>query len=77
MNITEIPSGSLTITDNPNIGAIRSESSHPYSFRFAQYPDGRRILQGGYIWQEGFKTGIIWRDLPVVKVDENGNEVTG
>ncbi len=57
------------------IKVARIESTVPTTFRVAQYPDGSRRIQGAYQWSEGWQGGITWRDLPMVDVDENGNEV--
>lgn len=43
--------------------------------RMAQYPDGSQRLQGAVRWSEGIMGGVEWRDLPIVKVDDNGREV--
>ncbi len=59
-NLSELPS-------------FRAEDPVPHAFRFAEYPCGAKRLQGAYAWREGFdEHGVVWRDLPVVKVDENG-----
>lgn len=47
----------------------------PSQFRVAEYPDGRRILQGGRQWWAAGQSGIQWEDLDMVQVDENGVEV--
>ena len=47
----------------------------PILFRFAKYPDGSRRLQGGFPYTEGFHTGIEWRDIPEVNVDEKGAQI--
>ena len=54
---------------------IRSESNTPCTFRYARYPSGELRAQGGYVWQEGWQGGITWRDLPIVDVDDDGNEL--
>ena len=50
----------------------RSEESHPRYLRQVQYPDGRLELQGAYYWFEGFQSGMVWRPLPTVQVNERG-----
>ena len=55
--------------------SIRSESNTPCTFRYARYPNGELQVQGGYMWQEGWQNGITWRDLPIVDVDDDGNEL--
>ena len=59
-----------------NVGMMptRTEETMAISVRAAQYPDGRKIMQGAYRWTEGFKGGVIWKDLPLVMVDSNGQE---
>lgn len=52
----------------------RIESNTPFTVRIVQYSDGRQVLQGGYSWFQGFKSGTVWKDLPVVMVDANGLE---
>lgn len=50
---------------------------HPFPvlFRFANFPDGSHSLQGGFPYTEGFDTGIEWKNIPQVNVDEKGVEV--
>ena len=52
----------------------RVTAHSPYIFRIVQYPNGRRDLQGGYSWYEGWKSGTIWKEMPVILVDDNGME---
>ena len=47
----------------------RIESFEARVFRVAEYPDGSKRVQGAYAWVEGFSGGVVWRDLPLVKVD--------
>ncbi|WMC09564.1 hypothetical protein PU634_10590 [Oceanimonas pelagia] len=54
------------------IKPARIYNNMPSTFRLALYPDGRKVIQGGYVWSEGFQSGIEWKDLPVVEVDEHG-----
>lgn len=51
------------------------ETSTLLSIRLAQYPDGSVRTQGAYQWTQGFSGGIVWKDVPVVMVDVNGQEV--
>lgn len=55
---------------------IRVQHNAPTMFRVAEYPDGRKILQGGYVWSQGSVGGIHWEDLPLVRVDETGQEIS-
>ena len=55
-----------------SIAAVRSEESAPRYYRQVQYPDGRIVMQGAYHWFEGWRSGVVWRDMPVVLVDANG-----
>ncbi|MGH1461238.1 MAG: hypothetical protein ACRBB6_04300 [Neptuniibacter sp.] len=54
---------------------IRTQELIPRNIRFGNYPDGSLRLQGAYFWTEGFKSGVTWEDIPVVQVDENGQEI--
>jgi hypothetical protein len=56
--------------------AARIVSGAPQYFRQARKPDGQIVIQGGYVWHEGFASGIEWKELPIVDVDENGNEIS-
>lgn len=58
----------------PITQALRTVADSPYTFRIVQYPDGRQALQGGYSWHEGWKFGTIWKEMPVILVDDNGME---
>lgn len=59
------------------LGAVRCVSGTPSAYRMAVYPDGRHVLQGGYIWTEGFRQGVTWKDLPLVMVDATGDSIMG
>lgn len=49
----------------------RIESLVPESFRLARKPDGELVLQGCFVWREGFERhGHEWRDLPTVILSE-------
>lgn len=54
----------------------RTESSLPCNYRFGRYPDGSLKLQASYLWWDGLATRVTWRDVPVVDVDDQGNEVS-
>ncbi len=56
--------------------AARIENSNASDYRFGRYPDGSLKLQGAYNWSCGFECGVTWRDVPVVDVDDQGNEVS-
>jgi len=58
---------------------ITCESSVPASFRLGKKPNGEVILQGSYTWQNLSKGigGIKWREVPMVMLDEEGNELPG
>lgn len=50
----------------------RIESSTPGAYRLAKKPDGTLVLQGAYLWQQGFyKSGHEWRDIPTVDLTPN------
>lgn len=81
------PTDETTVTVNSNwtytgnitattIVPIRSESKLPLTFRIARYPNSETKIQGGYQFWEGFNSGIVWRDLPTVDVDESGTELS-
>lgn len=55
---------------------VRVEHTVPSDFRVAVYPDGVKRLQGAYRWQEGWNNqGFVWKDIPMVMVDDNGREI--
>ena len=56
-------------------GAARIVDGHPSSLRWAFFPSGVQVLQGGYRWQKGNEHGMEWRALPVVLVDAQGREI--
>jgi hypothetical protein len=68
--------GSIGLTpDGFVMSPARVESQFPNCFRQAVYPDGERAIQGAYAWSQGSEGGVIWKDLPLVYVDENGQEI--
>jgi hypothetical protein len=70
------PYGTIDFTgDGFVIGAARMESKAPNMFRQAVYPSGKVVVQGAYAWTQGNEGGVVWRDLPLVKVDDEGNEL--
>lgn len=56
------------------MGDPRIEATVPCDIRLADYPDGSRRVQGAYVWVQGSEGGVLWRDLPLVQVDEHGQE---
>ena len=52
------------------------ETNTLLSIRLAQYPDGTVRTQGAYQWIKGFTGGVTWKDMPVVMVDEQGQEIS-
>lgn len=58
-----------------NIATVRSEESVPRYYRQVQYPDGRIELQGGYSYGNAQEQGIRWEALPLVQVNEQGEEL--
>ena len=68
--------GSLAF-DGPRlvIAPARVESHYPNMFRQAVYPNGRVAVQGAYAWHQGSEGGVIWKDLPLVFVNEDGSEL--
>lgn len=59
------------------VSAARLEAPYPCALRMAKYPDGSLRVQGAYSWTQGSEGGLLWRDLPVVAVDEAGRERGG
>lgn len=62
----------LTAAELPcaTIAPARTEKPVPDAYRLARKPDGTLVLQGAYMWQEGWNTyGHEWRDIPTVDVD--------
>lgn len=55
---------------------VRMHADVPMGHRVALYPDGVARIQGAYVWQEGGLYGVTWMDLPVVRVDAQGREVS-
>ena len=58
-----------------NIATVRSEESAPRYYRQVQYPDGRIVMQGGYVFGSTTEQGIKWKALPLVQVNEQGEEL--
>ena len=68
--------GSITFEDGGfNVAPARIESQYPNAFRQAMYSNGKVVVQGAYAWSEGSMGGIIWKDLPLVCVDDDGKEI--
>lgn len=57
------------------IAPARIESQYPNMFRAARYPHGAIRIQGAYAWSQGNEGGVIWKDLPLVNVNEKGQEI--
>lgn len=60
----------------PHVEPAMVESTTLLSIRLAKYPDGTVRTQGAYQWIQGFNGGVTWKDMPVVLVDEQGQEIT-
>lgn len=70
------PYGAIDLTDDGLVIApARVEASYPNMLRAARYPNGEIRIQGAYAWSLGDEGGLVWRDLPLVEVDEEGQEV--
>lgn len=70
------PFGSIDMTyDGLVIAPARVEAQYPNMLRAARYPNGQIRIQGAYAWSQGDEGGLVWRDLPLVEVDEDGQEV--
>ena len=50
-------------------GPIRIESKSPAEYRLARKPDGTLILQGAYMWHDGYNSGHEWREIPIVDIE--------
>ena len=55
--------------------APKTVSNEASSFRVAQYPDGSKRVQGAYQWSKGHLWGHEWKDLPLVYVNNKGEEL--
>ena len=65
------------VDDGFKCSPARIEAAFPNGFRMAQYPNGGVRIQGAYAWSQGDLGGIIWKDLPLVQVDGDGQEIHG
>lgn len=53
------------------IAPARTESTAPNAYRLAKKANGELMLQGAYMWQEGWSNyGHEWRDIPTVELPE-------
>lgn len=52
--------------------APRQEDELPHLYRLAITHDKQLVLQGAYLWLEGDDMGVTWRDMPLVRLNENG-----
>lgn len=67
----------IDLSKTPSI-AHRSISLKAFDYRLANKSDGTLVLQGCYTWHEGLsKSGIEWRDLPTVSLDDEGKPSLG
>lgn len=47
----------------------RIEKTTPDAYRLVKKPDGTVVLQGAYMWHEGWNNyGHEWRDIPTVEL---------
>jgi hypothetical protein len=56
----------VTQSDNSRFGTIRILYNTPAEYRLVRRDFCTYVLQGGFKWTEGTKTGIEWRDLPTI-----------
>ena len=72
------PMGTMTFDSDSGfkVGPARIEAAFPNGFRIAEFPDGSRELQGAYAWTQGTQGGIVWKPVPLVQVDEQGEVVS-
>lgn len=67
LGVTGTLTGDFTIAYT---APTRTESLTPSAYRLAKKPDGVIVLQGAYMWQEGFnRHGYEWRDIPTVDLE--------
>lgn len=57
-----------------NISEHRLERTMPDHYRLARKPNGELVLQGAYEWQQGYRGGYTWRDIPTVELTDTGVE---
>lgn len=66
LGITGALTGPLTMAIT---APTRMEKTAPDAYRLAKKPDGTMVLQGAYMWQEGWNNyGHEWRDIPTVEL---------
>ena len=54
---------------------MRNIELNPHDLRIARKPDGTLVFQGAYRWwDDQYRTGVEWREIPVVDVDDKGKE---
>ena len=62
------------ITQTSTIVAARVESGVPVAYRLARYRTTEGAvhlkLQGAYRWEQGASSGIEWRDIETVDLDQ-------
>lgn len=66
----------ITAVNTSGFSDYAVEETQPSVFRQARYPNGMIVLQGGHRWTKQHDCGITWKPLPLVDVDEEGNEIT-
>ncbi len=66
---------SLIRGKGPGLGDIKHRFAVSDVLRVAQYPDGSVRLQSQCLWSHGETGGLAWVDLPMVLVDETGQEI--
>jgi hypothetical protein len=54
------------LSDHICISAVRILYNTPAEYRLVRRDFCTYVLQGGFKWTEGSKTGIEWRDLPTI-----------
>ena len=53
----------------------KSKTGEEYFELSFEYPDGSKRVQGGYHWSQSCMGGVIWKDLPLVQVGNDGQEI--
>jgi hypothetical protein len=56
----------VEMSDHSPSGTIRILYDTPAEYRLVRRDACTYVLQGGFRWTEGSKTGIEWRDLPTI-----------
>jgi hypothetical protein len=68
LTIGDLSASSLRVA---TMAPCRYGSNTPSAYRLRRTKEGELVMQGGYVWTEGFtNTGIEWKDIPTVEGEE-------